>query len=186
MSNNRYFLKQTFQELTLPKVNQQPVSKIHLASQQQPQTLYPFFLSLLRKHLQFLRPKESKQLLQSSLHTHKNFSVRIIIGTHQNQPRSWQPRSWQPRSWQPRSWQRRSWQPRSWQPRTNQEAGNQEAGNQEPTKKVTTKKLATKNQPRSWQNRLKNLLKPIVKLAKTVKKRSKIKAMKQILQNYRF
>ena len=87
-----------------------------------------FYFHLLRKHLQFLRPKAFKKLLQSSLHTGKNFSARIIIGTHQNQSRSWQ--------------------------------------------------------TRSWQNRLKNLLKPTVNLSKTVEKRSKIKTMKQISENW--
>ena len=41
---NRRCLKQPFQERTLPKANQQPVSKIHLVSQQQPQNLFPFSL----------------------------------------------------------------------------------------------------------------------------------------------
>ena len=38
-------LKTSLQEPTLPKVNQQPVSKIHLVSQQQPQNLFPFSMS---------------------------------------------------------------------------------------------------------------------------------------------
>ena len=41
---NRRCLKQPFQERTLPKVNQQPVFKIHLVSQQQPQNLFSFSL----------------------------------------------------------------------------------------------------------------------------------------------
>ena len=45
LSNNRHCLKQAFQERNLPKVNQQPVFKIHLVSQQQPQILFVFLLS---------------------------------------------------------------------------------------------------------------------------------------------
>ena len=45
LSNNRRCLKQAFQVQTLPKVNQQSVSKIHLVSQQQPQNLFLFIRS---------------------------------------------------------------------------------------------------------------------------------------------
>ena len=39
-SNKEHCLKQAFQERTLPKINQQPVSEILLVSQQQPQNLF--------------------------------------------------------------------------------------------------------------------------------------------------
>ena len=39
-SNKEHCLKQGFQERTLPKINQQPVSEILLVSQQQPQNLF--------------------------------------------------------------------------------------------------------------------------------------------------
>ena len=71
LSNSRDFLKQTFQELTLPKVNQQPVSKIRLCPNNNLKIFFLFHCYLLRQHLRFLRPKALKKLLQSSLHTQK-------------------------------------------------------------------------------------------------------------------
>ena len=77
---------------------------------QQNMNFFSFFIVIL----QFLRPKTFKKLLQSSLHTHTHththtqtlflalslcslrtvslcsFSIRTIIGTHQNAPRIWQ------------------------------------------------------------------------------------------------
>ena len=47
LSNNRPCLKQAFQGQTLPKVNQQPVSKIHLVSQKQPHNLSFFVVIFL-------------------------------------------------------------------------------------------------------------------------------------------
>ena len=106
LSNNRHCLKQAFQERPLPKVNQQPVSKTYLVSQQQPQNLFPFFLSPSQTTLAIFQTKIIQEtftikfaytkmaillalLLCSSYVQACSFSVRTIIGTHHNLSRTW-------------------------------------------------------------------------------------------------
>ena len=80
MRNNRHFLKQTFQEQTLPKVNQQPVSKTHLVSQQQPQNLFLFSLPSFYATFAIFETKSTQETFTIKFaHILKNFITRSIV-----------------------------------------------------------------------------------------------------------
>ena len=75
LSNNRHRLKQAFQEPTFPTINQQPVSKIHPLSQQQPQS----FIVIISNNIDdFWDQKHSRNFTIKFSHTKKSFITRSI------------------------------------------------------------------------------------------------------------
>ena len=92
MSNNRYFLKQTFQELTLPKVSTPCIQNSSCVPATTSKSLSFFIVIFLDNICNFWAQKHSRNLYnQVCTHTQKLF-VRTTIWAHQNPPRIWQNR----------------------------------------------------------------------------------------------